>query len=84
MIIWGTDLSVVNAAKVSFGKRSEWCRRLDHYSENNDTEKWERGGWVFWDESTSGDVYRNLSKKDQGLIQFLARGCTSGDWDELS
>ena len=23
----GTDLSVVNAAKVSFGKRSEWDRR---------------------------------------------------------
>ena len=52
----GTDLSVVNAAKVSFGKRSVFEGRV--------------GG---------PDV---LSKKDQGLIQFLARGCTSGDWDK--
>ena len=79
----GSDLSVVNAAKVSFGKRSEWDRRLDHYSENNDTEQWESEGWTLWDNSTSGDVYRRLSKKDQGLIQFLARGCTSGDWNQI-
>jgi len=42
----GGDLSVVNAARVSFGKESE-----------------------------------ALTKGDEGLIQFLARGCTSGDWD---
>ena len=50
----GTDLSVVNAAKVSFGKHSQWSI-----------------------------PYGTLSKKDQGLIRFLARGCTSGDWDTL-
>jgi len=53
----GTDLSVVNAAKVSFGKRSEW--------------------------EYTGIGQEGLSKKDQGLIQFLARGCTSGDWENL-
>jgi thymidylate synthase (FAD) len=53
----GTDLSVVNAAKVSFGKRSVFEGRV--------------GG---------PDV---LSKKDQSLIAFLARGCTSGDWDKI-
>jgi thymidylate synthase (FAD) len=53
----GTDLSVVNAAKVSFGKRSVFEGRV--------------GG---------PDV---LSKQDQGLIQFLARGCTSGDWENI-
>ncbi len=52
----GTDLSVVNAAKVSFGKRSVFEGRV--------------GG---------PDV---LSEKDQSLIAFLARGCTSGDWDD--
>ena len=57
----GTDLSVVNAAKVSFGKRSEW-----------------EGG-----SHPDFDKPKHPSKKDQGLIQFLARGCTSGDWDEL-
>jgi len=79
----GTDLSVVNAAKVSFGKRSEWDERLNHYSEANDTNQWELEGWSFYSESTSGDVYHKLSKKDQSLIQFLARGCTSGDWNSL-
>jgi len=53
----GTDLSIVNAAKVSFGKRSEW--------------------------EYTGIAQEGLSKKDQGLIQFLARGCTSGDWGDL-
>jgi len=64
----GTDLSVVNAAKVSFGKRSEW----------------ENQGDV--DENYYGldsAVQPILSKQDQGLIQFLARGCTSGDWEGL-
>ena len=44
----GTDLSVVNAARVSFGKTST-----------------------------------KLSKADAGLIAFLARGCTSGDWEDI-
>jgi thymidylate synthase (FAD) len=43
----GTDLTVVNAARVSF-----------------DT------------------VSTELSKKDIGLINFLARGCMSGEWNE--
>ncbi len=66
----GTDLSVVNAAKVSFGKRSEW----------------EVLEWDFWDNEegeTSHYKELQLSKQDQGLIQFLARGCTSGDWEIL-
>lgn len=70
LIDWmGTDLSVVNAAKVSFGKRSEW-----DYSSCPD-----RYGMP----PEIVEEYRKLSKQDQGLIQFLARGCTSGDWDEL-
>lgn len=44
----GTDLSVVNAARVSFGKTS-----------------------------------KEFSKADEGLIKFLARGCTSGDWEDI-
>ena len=42
----GTDLTCVNAARVSFSA-----------------------------------VSTELSKKDKGLIQFLARGCMKGDWD---
>jgi len=58
----GDDLSVVNAAKVSFGKRSEW-----HYSGVD----------------TNGPPEKRLHTKDRSLIQFLARGCTSGDWEAL-
>ena len=58
----GSDLSVVNAAKVSFGKRSEW-----HYSGVD----------------TNGPPEKRLHTKDRSLIQFLARGCTSGDWEDI-
>ena len=62
LIDWmGDDLAVVNAAKVSFGKRSEW-----------------EGG-----SHPDFDKPKHLSKKDRSLIQFLARGCTSGDWKSL-
>ena len=49
----GTDLSVVNVARVSFGKKSDW---------------------------EFPDFCECLSDRDAKLIQFLARGCTSGDW----
>jgi thymidylate synthase (FAD) len=56
----GTDLSVVNAARVSFGKTSNW----------------EKG----WDYKEQRPV---LSAADKSLIAFLARGCTSGDWESI-
>lgn len=59
----GSDLSVVNAARVSFGKKSEWSHELGE------------------GKPTGASYNLTLSKADQGLIQFLARGCTSGDWD---
>jgi len=66
----GDDLSVVNAAKVSFGKRSKLvCVRGC------------KGPNVPCTKECADKM--TLSKQDQGLIQFLARGCTSGDWDEL-
>jgi thymidylate synthase (FAD) len=73
----GTDLSVVNAAKVSFGKLSEWENDQDDDS------------WVnpfignYRREMRHPDFVGKLSKQDQGLIQFLARGCTSGDWESV-
>ena len=56
----GTDLTVVNAARVSFGKKSK--------------------GYVITDNVLGT---KSLSKEDKSLIQFLARGCTSGDWGSL-
>jgi len=55
----GSDIAVVNAARVSFGKRSELVctdMKIGTYE---------------------------LSKADQSLIGFLARGCTSSDWSKL-
>jgi thymidylate synthase (FAD) len=56
----GTDLSVVNAARVSFGKTSAWEKD--------------------WDYEEKRPV---LSSADKSLIAFLARGCTSGDWESI-
>jgi len=67
----GTDLSVVNAAKVSFGKRSEWIPAGSKTDPDGTNSQIIAGKPVV------------LSKQDQGLIAFLARGCTSGDWESF-
>lgn len=64
----GTDLSVVNAARVSFGKKSTY-----------ETTDQPSPGAILG----SGDYYKVLKESDQRLIQFLARGCTSGDWEQI-
>lgn len=56
----GDDLMVVNAARVSFNKKSPGLICTDHQ-----IGKYE------------------LSAADKSLIGFLARGCTSGEWDEI-
>jgi len=61
----GSDLEVVNAARVSFSGESEW--------------DWEECGVkAFGNES-----YQKLSTKDEHLIKFLARGCTTKDWEGI-
>jgi thymidylate synthase (FAD) len=59
----GDDLEVVNDARVSFGKLSEW-------------EIVEEGPPTYFRTT-------RLKEGDARLIQFLARGCTSGDWDAI-
>lgn len=56
----GSDLKVVNAARASFGKESEWEADTDAFGKPV------------------------LSSKDARLIQFLARGYTSEEWDTLA
>lgn len=63
----GTDLSVVNAARVSFSKTSDW----------------EYGECLAWGASECIDFEKKLKKGDERLINFLARGKTSKDWDAL-
>ena len=71
----GTDLSVVNAARVSFGERSKWVNEDEVWiAPRIDATRYEMmNPWV----------EPLLSDKDQGLIRFLARGCTSGDWENI-
>ena len=79
----GDDLAVVNAARKSFAKKSEW--------------DWADCGGVRLSESkgcTSCNEYRGpgvgcffprtaLKPADEKLIQFLARGISSDDYDKL-
>jgi thymidylate synthase (FAD) len=64
----GSDLGIVNAARKSFGRRSEWCR------------KDLSGDEITWVEGESG---KQLKDKDKRLLEFLARGMTAADFDEF-
>ena len=57
----GSDLSVVNAARVSFGKKSEW-----EWSDKEDAENYTFG-------QGDGKIYLKLSDRDTKLIRYLAR-----------
>lgn len=71
----GTDLSVVNAARVSFDKESEW-----EWGEPVEREE------SNYPHSRSYDVWveypdKKLSSRDTSLIYFLARGLRQSEWD---
>jgi len=78
---YGSDLEVVNAARVSFSGESEWEYKTsdgqivpnDFYTKADLEGRGIRGKWC----------ERNLKPKDQHLIKFLARGCTTKDWEQL-
>ena len=66
----GTDLTVVNAARVSFDKESDWgweCLMCGDSSENEATEKCGQ-----YDQSMC-DVVDTLSERDTKLINYLAK-----------
>ena len=60
----GSDLSVVNAARVSFNKKSEW-----YVNEAFGCENWPNCSEVGCHE----DFYYELEEKDERLIQYLAK-----------
>jgi thymidylate synthase (FAD) len=72
----GSDLGVVNAARKSFGRRSEWDYKdfagtilpTASYSQE-DLERYK--------------FKRELKDKDKRLLEFLARGMTAADFDEF-
>ena len=63
----GSDLGIVNAARKSFGRRSEW-------ELTNDTDP-HHGGKI--------PPYHRLKDKDKRLLEFLARGMTADDFESF-
>ena len=63
----GSDLGVVNAARKSFGRRSEWAPESQ----------------CPIDPHTGGKIppYNRLKDKDKRLLEFLARGMTADDFE---
>ena len=77
----GSDLGIVNAARKSFGIRSEW----DTVGYSAMTKLMETVSISDYDWITSGSsgYYRKLKDKDKRLLEFLARGMTAADFDEF-
>lgn len=71
----GSDLTVVNAARASFGKESQW---LPSGSPND------YPGVVWQQRLIDGHVRPvNLSQADANLIRFLATGYRASEWEEF-
>lgn len=67
----GDDLSCVNAARRSFGKKSEW-----------DIERWDYYYDVEMETKVPYPIYK-LKEKDVNLLRFLARGMSTDDFEEF-
>jgi len=65
----GSDLGITNAARRSFGKRSEWELT------DKKTDQWTIV------QGDSNPHYYKLKDKDKRLLEFLARGMTADDFD---
>lgn len=67
----GSDLEVVNDARISFDKATTAAGFHEVDIPNPCQHAARTSTWI-----------PNLSPSDQSLIQFLARGCRSGDWQK--
>ena len=69
----GSDLSVVNAARASFGKDSEWLNHRDPNVQPYDNQVWQ----------AKENQLLSLKKADASLINFLASGYRSSEWADF-
>ena len=67
----GDDLTVVNAARVSFDKKSDW--EIFRGAEGYGGARPEGDGWKHKATVNGINVYKRLSDRDTKLIRFLAR-----------
>ena len=75
----GSDLGIINAARKSFGRRSDWD--IVSYSAMTKLMDTVRISDYDWIPSGTSGYYRKLRDKDKRLLEFLARGMTSDDFD---
>jgi len=66
----GSDLTAVNAARKSFGKRSDWAYKIKESCVDLEKDLWKE---------VSREPF--LKDRDKRLIEFLARGMTADDFD---
>jgi len=64
----GSDLGIVNAARKSFGRRSEWDYKTVMGEDENGRYE---------------DTQKVLKDKDKRLLEFLARGMTANDFESF-
>lgn len=70
----GSDLTAVNAARKSFGKRSDWENYEVTYAD---------AGYVGPESGFVLTTQERLKPKDKRLIEFLARGMTADDFEDF-
>lgn len=78
----GSDLAVCNAARRSFGKRSDWdyiCKCGIKQDRSKGYEHWSGCGADVTDCNATRKV-RQLKESDKRLLHFLARGMTTDDF----
>lgn len=68
----GSDLAVCNAARRSFGKRSEW---IDVTTKGVDV--------THYPDKHLYETHKELKPEDKRLIEFLARGLTAKDFEQF-
>jgi thymidylate synthase (FAD) len=73
----GSDLGIVNAARKSFGRRSEW----DYFSKDNRGVQSDPS--LYTQEQLDKNYIKVLKDKDKRLLEFLARGMTAADFGEF-
>jgi thymidylate synthase (FAD) len=71
----GSDLSVVNAARASFGKESEWINQR-----HADADMRPYAGQIW---QTQGNGHVSLKPADANLIRFLATGYRTSEWADF-
>jgi thymidylate synthase (FAD) len=75
----GSDLGIVNAARKSFGRRSEW-----DYNYPGSEDEWDSLAEDLWVPTSNNCLeWIKLKDKDKRLLEFLARGMTAADFDEF-